>query len=236
MSNLKLGVLLLAIFYALPAFSQNTGGVFGPVVNEGHRSFQYRYAFDNENNLFAHRLHYQHAVNDDFRWRILAQRRDSLLGNEEHDFVQGELLWQLPDLKEGWRHGLRFDFRHTDDGRPDVFGLNWTHSLLINERWSSTFLLLTAAQVGGGRESGVLVQTRADINYRQSETITLALSMFNLYGFADDIPGFSDQFHQIGPTLKLSFKDGWKVRLGYLAGVTDRTPDNTFRFWLTKSL
>ena len=58
--------LALAFFGSLivseTAFAQNTGGVFGPVVKEGHRSFQYRAAVNPDNALgqtgFAQRLHY----------------------------------------------------------------------------------------------------------------------------------------------------------------------------------
>lgn len=219
-----------------PVFAQNTGGIFGPVVDEGHRSIEYRYAYDIENNLFAHRVHYQQSINDNLRWRVVAQRRDTFFGSEQHDFVQGELLWQMRDMKPGWQHAVRFDYRHSDSGRPDLFGLHWTHRVLLSSRWSTMFNVLTQTQVGGGREPGVLLQTRGDINYHHRDNVTLSLSQFNLYGFVDDIPGFSDQLHQLGPTLNLTFGDGWRVRAGYLAGLTSITPDSTFRFWLTKSL
>jgi len=166
----------------------------------------------------------------------VAQRRDSILGSEKHDFVQGELLWQLRDVRPGWQQAVRFDYRINDDGRPDIFGFHWAHRVLLKDKWSTNFNVLTSTQVGGGRESGVLIQTRGDLNYLYRDNVTLSLSLFNLWGFFDDIPGFSKQLHQLGPTLNVTFGDGWRVRAGYLAGLTNITPDSTFRVWLTKRL
>ena len=54
---------LMTTLFAFPAMAQNTGGVFGPVVNEGHRSAQYRLAIVPDaaggETAHAHRLHYQ---------------------------------------------------------------------------------------------------------------------------------------------------------------------------------
>ena len=65
----------LSLFVTTSAFAQNTGGIFGPVVNEGHSSLQYRATVDPNNSAgdtgFAQRLHYQRAINTDFMWRVV---------------------------------------------------------------------------------------------------------------------------------------------------------------------
>mgnify|MGYP001826381749 FL=1 len=234
--KLLTGGMLAFASVPVSVLGQNTGGVFGPVVNEGHRSWQYRIAYDHDAHADAQRLHYQHAVNDDLMWRLVVQRREMADGDHEHDFVQGELFWQLPDVRNNWQQGVRFDLRASDGDRPHVFGMNWMNDLHLGERWMARFLVLTSMLFGENRDSGVILQTRASLNYRASANLNLALSMFNVYGFVDDMPDFEEQRHQIGPTLTANLGRGWAVRAGYLAGVNRSTPDDTFRLWLTKSL
>ena len=228
----------LTLAFALgPAlvWAQNTAAVFGPVVNEGHRSLQYRAAYEHDAGTDAQRLHYQHSMNDDLMWRILVQRREMPSGRHEHDFIQGELFWQLPDIRRNWQQGFRFDLRVPDDDRPYLFGFNWTNDLHLSDRLMVRFLVLTGLQFGQNRENGVILQTRGSLNYRPNTNVDLALSMFNVYGVIDDIPESDDQLHQVGPTVTVRMGRGWSLLAGYLAGVTERTPDDTFRFWLTKS-
>ncbi len=232
--------LIAAVFalsaFSLPALGQNTGGVFGPVVNEGHQSWQYRIALDSDTDRDAQRLHYQRSINDDFMWRVVVQRREMANGQHEHDYLQGELFWQLPDIRSNWHQGVRFDLLARDDGRPYVFGLHWMSDLHFDDRWMLRTLLLTGVQFGQNRESGLALQTRASLNYKALQGFNLALSMFNRYGFVDDMPGFEEQRHQIGPTLSASLGQGWSLQAGYLKGITRSTSDDTFRLWLTKAL
>lgn len=44
------------------AFCQNTGGVFGPVVNEDHSSIQYRATYDPDSEGLAQRVHFQQSL------------------------------------------------------------------------------------------------------------------------------------------------------------------------------
>ena len=104
MVGLDAGLLL----FAVPAAGQNTGGVFGPVVNDGHRSAQYRAAYDFDTYGLAQRVHYQQAINGDLMWRVLVQARKTADSRVDTDFVQGELFWQLPDPNPRWQHAVRF--------------------------------------------------------------------------------------------------------------------------------
>ncbi len=228
-------VLLLLVVTPLYSKAQNTGGVFGPGVNEGHKSLQYRIAYDDSLEAYAHRLHYQQAVNGDTMWRVVAQQRENARGEYKHDFVQLELFQQLPDVSASWQTGVRFDLKLSDSGRPNVVGVNWMNDVQLNDRWMARLLVLTAAQFGENHVSGVSLQTRGSLNYSYSARVLLSVSMFNSYGLLKDIQGFDEQQHQIGPTVQVFWGEGWHLQGGYLAGITDRTPDHTIRFWLTKS-
>jgi len=105
------------------AFAQNTGGVFGPTVNQGHKSLQYRGAINPDNNFgetgFAQRLHYQQAINGDFMWRILG------------------LFWELSGNDDKHKTGLRFDARLRGDNRAEQLGLNWMNQFNFDGGWSA---------------------------------------------------------------------------------------------------
>jgi len=121
MRHIFLGFLIL-FFSSVTAAAQNTGGVFPPSVDEGHKSLQYRSAYNLENDNFAQRLHYQQAINGDFMWRIVGQTRETESSDFDFDFLQAELFWELSPEDTDYRHGVRFDARLRDDNRPHQVG------------------------------------------------------------------------------------------------------------------
>ena len=229
-AGLAAGLLLVA----LPAAGQNTGGVFGPVVNDGHRSWQYRVAHDLDNYGFAQRFHYQQALNDDLMLRGIVQTTKTDDSRADFAFFQGEMFWQLDDPGDGWQHGVRFDVRLRSEGRPAILGVNWMNQFRLGERFLSRFLVLTATDVGDGASGDFLVQTRASVTYSASNGLRPGLEMFNAYGAIDDMPSLDRQLHQAGPTLGLTIGDSWQLFSSVLFGLTSATPDTQARFWVAR--
>ena len=58
-----IAIVALLMVSPLQSFAQGTGGVFGPVVNEGHRAGEYRSTWD-ESDVWQQRFHYQSAIDD----------------------------------------------------------------------------------------------------------------------------------------------------------------------------
>lgn len=230
-AGLAAGLLLVA----LPAAGQNTGGVFGPVVSEGHRSWQYRAGYDFDSHGFAQRFHYQHALNDDLMLRGIVQTVKTDDSRFDFAFFQGELFWQLDDLGDNWQHGVRFDVRLRSEGRPAILGFNWMNQFQLSERWMSRVLVLTATDVGDGASGDLLVQTRASVTYTATNGLRPGLEMFNVYGPIDDMPGLDRQLHQAGPTLSHTAGDNWQFFSSVLFGLSGSTPDTQARFWMTRS-
>ncbi len=222
--------------FALPAAAQNTGGVFGPVVNEGHASMNYRAAYDFDSYGFAQRFHYQRALNDDFMWRAIVQARKTDDSDVDADFIQGEFFWQLDDISDRWRHGVRFDVRIRTEGRPGAVGVNWASEFDLGTDWVARLAVLAATEVGDGASGDVFVQTRAMAIRPVTGKIRLGAEMFNTYGAIDDIPGFSEQFHQAGPIMTVNLGSGWSLFASALFGVSSATPDLQGRLWITRSL
>ena len=153
-----------AIAMAPDAAAQNTGGVFGPEVTEGHKSIQYRGAINPDNALdqfgFAQRLHYQQAIDGDFMWRIIGATRKTDSSDFDFDFVQAELFWELSDDEDKHKTGLRFDARLTDGDRAEQLGLNWMNHFNFDNGWHARALVLTNVQIGDTAADGINVQTR----------------------------------------------------------------------------
>jgi hypothetical protein len=228
----------LGIFVS-PTFADNTGGVFGPVVNEGHKSFEYRIGIDPNNaageTSFAHRIHYQQAINGDFQWRVLAQARKTAESDNDFDFIQGELTWEFAGT-DNYKTGMRFDLRLRDEGRANQVGVNWMNQFKLSNDWYSRFLVLTTIQIGSNSASGVGLQTRANL-WKKSSYGDVGVELFSSYGTTEKFKDFSDQSHAIGPFFQKAIgKDGWQIYAGVLLGITDASPDTDFRFRLSKKL
>ncbi|MEL7104098.1 MAG: hypothetical protein AAGL97_16220, partial [Pseudomonadota bacterium] len=93
------------------ALAQNTGGIFPPIVNEGHKSAQYRVAYNPDTEGLSQRVHYQQAINGDVMWRGLVSARKTDDSDVDVDFIQAELFWELSDDDDDWKTGFRFDAR-----------------------------------------------------------------------------------------------------------------------------
>lgn len=234
--KLIFGLLLLALGPASTVLADNVGGAFGPVVNPDHRSWQYRAALDPDTDDFAHRLHYQHALDDDFMWRLIVQGRAPGGSNHGFDYFGAELFWQLPNVRDNWQQGVRFDLRFRDDDRPQSIGFNWMHQIALNEVWRARGLLLLGTDFGENRRDSVGIQTRFQLLHRTTDTLSLGAELYSGYGRADDLQGLDDQTHQIGPIFSWSVAPGWSVFGGPLFGLTDPTDDYNIRLWLTYSL
>ena len=227
----------LLAFMAGPLHAQNTGGVFGPVVNDLHRAYEYRISYDPDVDSFAHRLHYQHSLDSDRMWRVIAQGRKSEgATSHEFDFVQGELFWQITPDEAALQQGLRFDLRYRDGDRPGTAGINWTHQFPLTNGWRGRAILLTAVDFGENRREGLLLQTRAQLARSVGAAGQVGLEMFSGYGSTDDFPSFDDQSHQLGPFFSLEVAEEVSMYGSALFGLSQGAPDTNLAIWVTKTL
>ena len=216
------------------AAAQNTGGVFPPGVDEGHRSAQYRITYDPDSHAQAQRLHYQQSVNGEVMWRIVGQARKTAESDFDPDFLQGEIFWELNTQSPTWGTGFRLDLRYRDEGRPGQIGLNWMNQFKLSDTAIARALLLTSTEVGDGRRGGLFWQTRFMVQNSLGTRNAVGVELYNSYGEIDDT-SVSDNQQQLGPYLNTALGNGYSSHLGVRFGLTDATPDTNLRFWLTKS-
>ena len=217
-----------------PAFAQNTGGVFGPVVNEGHKAAQYRITFDPDSDNWAQRLHYEQSLNGDVMVRGIVQTRETPSSELDFDFLQGELFWELATNSDAWKTGLRFDARYRNDDRPEIFNINWMNQFQLAPNLSARALLLTNVEVGDQARDGVFLQSRFNLTHRFPSRASVGVEVFNSYGSTDKFRKLREQSHQIGPFATVPLADEWDIFVGALFGVTQATPDTNLRLWVTR--
>ncbi len=231
-------ILVLGFFAHISvALAQNTGGVFPPMVNEGHRSAQFRIAVDPDGNnndfRYASRLHYQQAINDDFMWRVIGQANNRGDNDVKFDFVQAELFWELSNRADKTKTGLRFDARYRDDNRPSQLGVNFMNQFDLGDGIRARALALTSWQFGDNAKDGINLLTRWQLAKSLPKGATFGVELYNNYGNTNNIRGFENQSHTIGPFMALPL-DGVSIFAGPLFGLTDASPDMEARLWLTR--
>ncbi len=232
-ARLALGAFATACL-SLPAAAQNTGGVFGPVVNDGHSSAQYRITYNPDTEGFAQRAHYQQALNDDLMWRVIGQTRKTTDSDFDFDYVQAELFWQLTDNDQAWQSGVRFDVRLRDDDRPGLLGAHWSNQFALAENWRARAVVLSSIDFGDNAADGLFVQTRGQIERGLENGNALGFEVYSAYGAVDNIRDFDDQNHQVGPYGVVKLNDDWAVLGQVLLGVTDAAADEELRLWLMR--
>ena len=113
------------VLLPLPAMA-NTTTVFSPDVKEDTSALEYRSSYvpsdGDERSAFAHRLHYQRAINDTWRWRLIGQQNRR--GDRACDFEHGERGQNRqrdqakPDDAQRLRGGSVGPVRRVNHGRP----------------------------------------------------------------------------------------------------------------------
>lgn len=221
------------VSFASAAHAQNTGGVFGPVVNEDHQALEYRIGHDPDSHSLAQRLHYQRSLDGQRMWRVIGQLRKTDSSSFDLNFIGGEFFWQLTDDSRAWQQGLRFDVRVRDDDRPHSLGVNWMHQFALSDDWRARLLLLSAVDVGSNKRDGLLMQTRAQLARRFGQGKLAGFELFNSHGPIDDLPDFDDQSVQMGPFVSAPL--GSYQLFGHaLFGLTDGAADLNFAVWVTR--
>ena len=228
-----IGLASLLVWAEAPA--QTLGGVYGPVVKEGHRSFEYWSAFDPDSYGFAQRIHYQQSLDSRFRWRLVAQARKTSRSDVDFDFAQAELLWDITDADRDWQTGFRFDLRIRDRGRPGRVAVTWTNQFRLPAGWNGRLLGIASFEVGSGAESGVGFQTRASLYKTLESRRRFGLELLSNYETRLDFFDLDEQSHQLGPYLSIPLKEEWHVTGSALFGLSKEAPDTILRLFIART-
>lgn len=216
------------------ALAQNTSTVFGPSVNEGDESAEYRIAYNPDTEGHKQRVHYQKAINGDIRLRGLVQARKTGANDLDYDYVQAELLLDLSEDGDRYRTGFRFDTRVRENNRPSFIRATWINQWALTDAVRARFLILSAVDFGDNDSEGATVETRGSLKFKNPNGPDLGLELYSAYGSTVDFDDFDDQRHQFGPSTSIDVSDDWSIYGGALFGLTEGSPDTELRFWLTR--
>jgi hypothetical protein len=226
---------LLAI--AATSAAANTSSVFSPDVSDGEWAWEYRMSLqpqqEGAEDVFAHRLHVQHAFDETWRARLLVAQRSIDGASLDTRYARLEVQQQLlEDEVAGWDSALRYELQLADDGGPDRFRLAWTGKWDLDEAWQLRANTLFGREFGAGRDSGIQLAGRAQVTRRTADGVRLGLELFSDFGTTDDLPSYDGQEHQLGPILKAGLGEAWTLNVSYLRGVSDAAPDDNFRVFI----
>lgn len=231
-----LGLLGLATLMVSSAWGQNGGGVFGPIVPDGHRLWDYRYSVDDpgDDEAWVQRIHYEAEVAGNLMWRVVGQWRNrGMDADTEVDFARGELFIDAGKVTSWWHTGFRVDAMVRNGKRPDQFNAAWTNQFALGEGMIARVLVFTSHQVGDNAADGVSVQTRALISKKLSSGATVGFESYDPWGSTENFVSYDDGRHQVGP-----FVSGPVGPLhlfgGLLFGTTQSAPDLTMRVRVIK--
>lgn len=218
-----------------PVFAQNTSGVSGAKVKPGEKSIGYRLAYVPETEGFAHRLHYQQAVSDRLRLRIIGNQKKTG-GDLRFRSVDLEGLYQVVKDANGWNSAVELQGRIPDgnDG-PGRVRIAWLNGFAPAEDWELRANIYAAREVGDRARDGMLLETRGEATYRFENGYRFGAQMFNSYNSTAAFGDFDDQKHAVGPVLKGKIGGDLKFEVSSLFGLSEAAPDATLRLFLSYS-
>ena len=228
--------LILTGAMAHPSMAQNTSSVFSPDVTQGKHAAEYRMAYDLEDEVWGHRIHYQYGITDSFRARAILSQRIESTDDWDFRYVRFEGLWQfLEDENAGWDSGLRFELQLADgDDQPSRGRIGWTGKVELDDYWEIRGNVLSGRQFGEDASDGFLLEFRAQVSREITPSLRLGVDYYADLNDTDDIGGFEEQEHQIGPVLKFKLGGGWKGQFGPLFGMSEAANDAEMRLFLIK--
>ena len=241
--NKQMTIRLITAYFCLAAVLTlstaswgNTAGVFPPVVNEGHRSMQYRITIDPDSGAWGTRLHYQQSLDHSVMLRGIIHGSENALGHSTFDFAQAELFWDLGDDSDKFRHGFRFDARVQNGSKPSLLSANYGARYQFNDAWHGRVAILNTRAFGGGADNDIRLQARALIGFQATSALSFNVEHYSQLGKLGHIAAWNKQRHQFGPSFNWRVDLQWMVSGGILSSLNDGSPNSVYRFWVTRSL
>ena len=231
---MKLTLCALALVVSPIAYAQNTSGVFGPVIDEGERGWEYRATYEPDSEGLAQRVHYQQALNGELRWRAVAQVRKTDDSDVDLDYLRGEIIWQVTPDDQKYQSGFRFEGRYRFNDRPGDVTVHWANQWKHIDNWTMRFIVGATQQIGNDPADGLQIQTRASAMTSLSDGPKIGLELFSEYGSTSDWLDADEQEHEFGPVAVWKLNEDWNLYSGALFGLTDASADIQLRFRLSK--
>lgn len=224
------------------AGAQSLAAVPHPDVSAADRNVDYRAGYalpdDGRTARFGQRLHFQQALNDRWRLRLLVQQGERADGVVVTQFVSPQAQYQLAKSEKtgGWDSAVRVDGFIPVDGRPGRARIGIFNAFALGagaEARSSVFL---AREIGARAQGGVQIEAREELSFIAAPKTRVGVQLFHGLNSTARIGGFDDQRHQLGVFARSKVARRIGVEAGWLFGLSDAAPDADLRVIFTYSL
>lgn len=236
----------LALLPCITFAASPVGNVGTSVVDKGAFSIEQRmgYSLDNEsasdNQRFQMRQHIDYGFNDWYGVRLVVSQDNRNGDSFEHGAITFENRIQLFERDEhGFDGGVRFIYGHRDgDKTPHEIDVRVMAQVPIGEKWEFRHNTVLERDIGENSVSGVALEFRNQITRKFAIGVPMikkfqaGIEMFNDFGRLNQLSGYSDQDHQIGPIVKASLTNGSYLQTGYRLGASHGGTDHNFKLFV----
>ena len=240
--TLKVGLFCIAVLTLSDAAHASTSTVSGASVTKGQSSVEARMSYSandeggsNEDRVRA-RIHYDYGVTDFYAIRTIVAVDKRKGDNHEFDSLTIENRFQLLNKKrDGWDLGVRLNYTQKDgDKSPSEMRVQFIQDIPY-ENWSLRLNELFDHDVGEDATGGGSIETRAQLTYKFENGQRFGLESFNNFGRMNDLNGFDNQSHTLGPVAKGAFfNTGLGYETAWRVGISDAAADHAVLFAISK--
>jgi len=228
-------VALIAIMVGISTPAHASHKVYSPSVEKGELEIEARGHIDNDN-ARKDKFEIGYGVTDRWFSSLFVEYEKEPGGDYEHEATAWENIFQLTETGKYWADvGLYFEYEWPKDSdKPEKL-----ETKLLLEKTVSRFVhtanLVFEKEIGSGAADEVEVGYAWRSAYHYSRHFNPAIEAYGSFGNLDDLGINDSQTHQLGPVARGTFRLGPKSALvyeaGYLFGLTDASPDGSFK-WL----
>ncbi|MDD9900998.1 MAG: hypothetical protein OXT65_08475 [Alphaproteobacteria bacterium] len=240
--NLFLAVLCTGLLVATAVLASTTGSVGSPNVKKGKASVEARLGYSLADNTSSNdkrlrtRVQYDHGLTDIYALRIIAAGNKSKGDNHEADSIGIENRFHLLKAEDhNFDFGLRAGYTFKDgDKKPDAISFGFFERGRPGE-WDLRFNQLFKREVGVEQSPGLAAENRVQATHGYADGKHRAgLELFSSFGKLNQLSGYSNQDHTIGPVFKGKLPHGISYETGYRTGISQAAPDHSFKIFLSR--
>lgn len=230
---------LIGLLTSVPAYAQNVTGVFSPTVDADDHAFEYRIAgvldAPGDDFLWAQRFHYERAISDNFRPRLVVATKETGSSEVKLDFIRAEAVWQLTTDDKSHQMGLRFEARYREEG-PEEIRANFINQWALPNNWRARAILMNTLQVAQTTNNELQFQGRFELSRKLPEQgVRLGLHSYVELGDTGGLRAFKGDEAEIGPFVEFDLTDQVAVYVGTLHGLTKASDDNQLRIFIERA-
>jgi hypothetical protein len=230
---------ILAIFYLGLQCGQADPKIYSPIVKGGELAVEIRgnTTIDNDSDKGGSQRHVfelEYGLTDWWKTAIVARLDEPVAGSLKYDSTAWENIFQLTEQGQYWLDaGVYLEYKLADEsGVPDKL----ESKLLLEKQvvgFVNTLNLTFEKEIGAHREESVEFEYAWRTRKKVTDDMELGIEAFGELGEIENTKSLEDQTHRIGPVFYHEIEIGEfeiEYSLAWLFGLTEASPDNTFRW------